>query len=537
MRLNGVQEVVGSNPAGPRRSEVLRLLRSVGTSCRAIYGGFEPDEVASDNASRRLGKWCEIAAKGDGDRFRQTLRLAGLSEPDVLPLLGKTKLRCGSPLSRWAERLPRILELIKKGNGNRLSEPTARVPFIHLFLPLGRGLGDGIMTHCQRSRWSDSAIEDLACGLACRIVPLFACMLQSWFERFRAVMGPRIDGARIDPHGPPTTLIYDAYLNWLRNGHLIRLFEKRPVLARLLAVAAEQWEQFVLELVSRLDADFSAIVAHFFDCREPGRVLRLQLNNSDPHNGGQSVAILQFSSGERLVYKPRDLSTERAWGDLCGWLKVMRAPHEFPTTKVWRGQGYGWVSCVDAAPCRDEADGRAFFRRAGGLLSLIHALGGTDFHNENVVAAGAYVIPIDLETILRPKIGANSDSTKSHPALFTAQQLVANSVLASGYLPGWHEFRGKSWAVGGLRDNLCCGNFGRFELLFYAGSQLLQPRLVALARERAAIRLRETERGFCWPVGTDAENLGFFQGLAGIGYELLRLAEPNKIPCALLWQS
>ena len=88
-----------------------------------------------------------------------------------------------------------------------------------------------------------------------------------------------------------------------------------------------------------------------------------------------------------------------------------------------------------------------------------------------------------------------------------------------------------------VRDHLCCGNFGRLELLFYAGSQLRRPRLIALARERAAMRLRETVRGFCWLIGTDAENLGFFQGLAGIGYELLRLAEPNKIPCALLWQS
>ena len=417
-----------------------------------LDGGFEPHEVASDNASLRLGKWCEIAAKGDGDRFRQTLQLAGLSEPDVLPLLGQTKLRCSTPLPGWAERLPRILELIEKGSGNCPSEPTFGEPFVHLFLPLGRGLHDGIITRCQRWRWSDSAIEDLARGFTCRIVPLFASVLESWFERFRAVMGPRTGGARTDPHGAPTTLIYNAYIDWLRNGHLLRLFEKRPVLARLLAVVAEQWEQFVLELVSRLDADFPAIVAHFFDRRDPGQVLRLQLNNSDPHNRGRCVAILQFSCGERLVYKPRDLSTERAWGALCGWLKAMDAPYEFPTTKVWCGQGYGWVSYVDAAPCSDEAEGRAFFRRAGGLLSLIYVLGGTDFHNENVVAAGAYPIPIDLETILRPGNRANNGSQELHPVLFTAQQLVANSVLASGYLPGWHEFRGKLWAVGGLSD-------------------------------------------------------------------------------------
>ncbi|WP_186451763.1 type 2 lanthipeptide synthetase LanM family protein [Burkholderia stabilis] len=84
-------------------------------------------------------------------------------------------------------------------------------------------------------------------------------------------------------------------------------------------------------------------------------------------------------------------------------------------------------------------------------------------------------------------------------------------------------------------DCLCCGNFGRLDLLLEAGVTLGRPALVALARRRAAARLDRTVEGFSWPFGSDNENLGFFQGLAGIGYELLRLAYPNEFPCALLW--
>jgi lantibiotic modifying enzyme len=28
---------------------------------------------------------------------------------------------------------------------------------------------------------------------------------------------------------------------------------------------------------------------------------------------------------------------------------------------------------------------------------------------------------------------------------------------------------------------------------------------------------------------------GFFRGMAGIGYQLLRLADPNSLPSVLLW--
>ncbi|MGF6960608.1 type 2 lanthipeptide synthetase LanM [Paraburkholderia youngii] len=84
-------------------------------------------------------------------------------------------------------------------------------------------------------------------------------------------------------------------------------------------------------------------------------------------------------------------------------------------------------------------------------------------------------------------------------------------------------------------DCLCCGNFGRLDLLLEAGVTLGRPALVALARRRAAARLDRTVEGFSWPFGSDNENLGFFQGVAGIGYELLRLAYPSKFPCALLW--
>ncbi|MBN1994407.1 MAG: type 2 lantipeptide synthetase LanM family protein [Anaerolineae bacterium] len=91
-----------------------------------------------------------------------------------------------------------------------------------------------------------------------------------------------------------------------------------------------------------------------------------------------------------------------------------------------------------------------------------------------------------------------------------------------------------------LADHLCCGNLGRVELFATAGQALRKPELIEEARGYAAqiIAHAEQDGGFHYaaflPRGIFSP--GFFQGGSGIGYELLRLAYPEKLPNVLLWQ-
>jgi len=87
------------------------------------------------------------------------------------------------------------------------------------------------------------------------------------------------------------------------------------------------------------------------------------------------------------------------------------------------------------------------------------------------------------------------------------------------------------------RDNLCCGNFGRLELLLEAGRRLDRPELVTTARDRAAqlVAHADATGSFRWAAGTDSHNPGLFVGVAGIGYQLLRLEQPAKFPSILSW--
>jgi len=89
-------------------------------------------------------------------------------------------------------------------------------------------------------------------------------------------------------------------------------------------------------------------------------------------------------------------------------------------------------------------------------------------------------------------------------------------------------------------DHVCCGNLARAEALLAAAraddGELLERartigrRTVERARRRGHFRLSGT--------GTDYRvfDPGFFQGLAGIGYELLRLARPRELPSVVAFE-
>ncbi|RSV38787.1 type 2 lantipeptide synthetase LanM [Sphingomonas sp. ABOLE] len=92
----------------------------------------------------------------------------------------------------------------------------------------------------------------------------------------------------------------------------------------------------------------------------------------------------------------------------------------------------------------------------------------------------------------------------------------------------------------GDRDGLCCGALGRAELFLLPAARLLDPAAPAraqawagqvLARRRQAGGYRLAGRG-----GQEFFDPSFFQGLSGIGYQLLRIAAPQTLPSVLGWE-
>jgi type 2 lantibiotic biosynthesis protein LanM len=89
-------------------------------------------------------------------------------------------------------------------------------------------------------------------------------------------------------------------------------------------------------------------------------------------------------------------------------------------------------------------------------------------------------------------------------------------------------------------DHLCCGNLGRIEVLLVAAQKLPQPELLDLTQKQTSwVVTRAGKNSYFHLIPNfhrEFYNPGFFQGKAGIGYQLLRLAYPNSLPSVLLWE-
>jgi type 2 lantibiotic biosynthesis protein LanM len=87
-------------------------------------------------------------------------------------------------------------------------------------------------------------------------------------------------------------------------------------------------------------------------------------------------------------------------------------------------------------------------------------------------------------------------------------------------------------------DHLCCGNLGRVDFLLIASRVLGRPELREAADKRAAWVVQRSGEPNAYQLlpnfPTRHFNPGLFQGLAGVGYELLRLVDAESLPSVLL---
>lgn len=89
-------------------------------------------------------------------------------------------------------------------------------------------------------------------------------------------------------------------------------------------------------------------------------------------------------------------------------------------------------------------------------------------------------------------------------------------------------------------DHLCCGHFGRIELFLMASLSLQRNNLLEVAQKYAKCVIQNSKNTGSFHLLYGEFNSiylsSFFQGTSGIGYELLRLAYPTKLPSVLLWE-
>ena len=211
----------------------------------------------------------------------------------------------------------------------------------------------------------------------------------------------------------------------------LSICEEYPVLARQVVQCIDQWIEYGLEFLTHLCADYDAIAAAFAAGRDLGELSQIQNEAGDRHRGGRAVIIAGFSSGFQVVYKPRSLAIDvhfahlQQWANQCGFEPPFR-----PLQAIDRGS-YGWEEFVAAQDCSSEEELHRFYVRQGGNLALLYLLEATDFHHENLIAAGEHPLLPDLEALFTPWVVA--PEWKQEYRFVDAA--LTRSVLRAGLLP------------------------------------------------------------------------------------------------------
>ncbi|HYO92706.1 MAG TPA: type 2 lanthipeptide synthetase LanM, partial [Pyrinomonadaceae bacterium] len=172
---------------------------------------------------------------------------------------------------------------------------------------------------------------------------------------------------------------------------------------------------------------------------QPGPLVGLQCTAGDRHKQGRAVMTAAFESGFRLIYKPKSLAADYHLQRLLEWVNERGAEPQFKTLRVIDRGSYGWSEFVEATACQSTEQVERFYRRQGGYLALLYMMEATDFHYENLIAAGEHPMLIDIESLFHPRVGEAVAAAR--PWDFFAGAILNSSVLRVGLLPQRLHFK------------------------------------------------------------------------------------------------
>lgn len=157
----------------------------------------------------------------------------------------------------------------------------------------------------------------------------------------------------------------------------------------------------------------------------------MHFGQGDLHGGGQSVARLSLESGE-VIYKPRSLRIDRVLETFLTRVFGDDPQRICVPAALERGD-FGWAKFIAHRYCSSEEEMRVFYRNLGHWLAMLRLLGGTDIHQENLIACDPMPVVIDVESLF-------SMLPKAEPSIYgdaydMAAELIRNSVLRTGIVP------------------------------------------------------------------------------------------------------
>ena len=338
-------------PAGPDHDDswvnkLERLLQQAtpltGPPAMCVLPRHKGEE--SDSVAKRLSRWRNNAAENCSEAFAERLAWEGLTPQTARSVLGdKRALEQGE--NSWTLTARRIIQHLSEACSEHYGE--SEIPFAPVLSPLV-GLA---MTELSISEGVLSLTPNIGAQLGkslyTRLSDISHRAIGGEFRKFRAALHTR-DGAWRD------------FEKHMRDGGLLELLERLPVLLRLLATATSLLVTETAEFLRRMEADREAL-SEFLGDRDPGSVEEISGGVSDLHHGGRNVKIVRFASGLQVVYKPKNLAIDAAWSNLTDWLS-QRTGVTLRSPRVLKRGDWGWAEFIPHLPLEAHETAERFYR-------------------------------------------------------------------------------------------------------------------------------------------------------------------------------
>lgn len=375
--------------------------KTLSTNNKLIEPGF------ADNAAwKRLAVWQKQAPFDKDNCFAQRLALDGLDETQLAYLISE-------PIEAVQDRFPQppdwlttLLEAFDASEKSFVLPPPLQQSVNETFLALIRPLL--YQTCCQLESGIQMLINTFP---TCPFDPatIVELLLDPLPDHLLPMLNPtlvmELHIARLQGKltGQTSEERYQSFIYQLQQPEIaLAILQESPVLAQQLVAHLKNWLDTRLEFLQRLCQDAETIHHTLATPEDLGVLVALNDAAGDRHRQGRQVMIAHFSSGLRLVYKPKSLKIDIHFQLLLNWINERCKRLSFQTIRVVDCETHGWIEFISNQSCTDEAEVQRYYERIGGYIALTYLLNGTDFHQENVIAAGEHPILIDLELLLQP---------------------------------------------------------------------------------------------------------------------------------------
>ncbi|MDB9436313.1 type 2 lanthipeptide synthetase LanM family protein [Dolichospermum lemmermannii CS-548] len=434
------------------KKELKEISDKASTLSERLHQNFScKDNYEHDYLYReRIERWCQVVADGNWEQFRKRLLWDCLDINKLSKILNLNYTNNLEKLPTWVKILNECLKLfedldliLQNDNCLDVKDP---FPYEKILLPFIQWYRKELVEQVGYESYtllSRKAHLNLERSLLNRISSLCVLSLEVEFSIFKLTKQSSI--VRSSNQKLDNITYYNFFIDYLcKDNKLLDFFRDYPVLARLVITAVESSVDADRELITHLISDLSDIKKISPSLLDLGKVVNVQQDISDFHSNGRSVRILQFESGFKLVYKPRNLGVDKIYLELLDWLNVNKCPFDFRLFKIIDKSTYGWVEFVETISCKNTEELKHYYQRMGALLCLAYTLDATDLHCENLIACGEYPVLIDLETLMHPTVKELYSTELTENTNFTtyvqdlADHQFCKSVLRTSLLPEWH---------------------------------------------------------------------------------------------------